>query len=57
MCNVRPEPTHELQTALERLPRARLAFTPTPLQHCPRLSAALNGPEIWIKRDDLTGMA
>ena len=30
---------------------------PTPLEPCPRLSAALGGPEIWIKRDDLTGLA
>ena len=33
------------------------AHPPTPLEPCPRLSAALGGPEIWIKRDDLTGLA
>lgn len=57
MSNVRPDLMRELQTALERLPRVPLAFTPTPLQHCPRLTEALHGPQIWIKRDDLTEMA
>jgi D-cysteine desulfhydrase len=32
-----------------------LAQTPTPLQPLDRLSAAVGGPRIWIKRDDLTG--
>ena len=45
---------------LGTLPRVRLACLPTPLQQLPRLSAALagphGGPEIWIKRDDLTGL-
>ncbi|MGH7322374.1 MAG: 1-aminocyclopropane-1-carboxylate deaminase/D-cysteine desulfhydrase [Candidatus Rokuibacteriota bacterium] len=30
---------------------------PTPLQPLPRLSAHLGGPQLWIKRDDLTGFA
>ena len=34
-----------------------LAFLPTPLHPLERLSAHLNGPELWIKRDDLTGLA
>jgi L-cysteate sulfo-lyase len=42
---------------LDALPRVRLAHLPTPLDPAPRLSAALGGPEIWIKRDDLTGLA
>jgi 1-aminocyclopropane-1-carboxylate deaminase len=42
---------------LERFPRIRLAFLPTPLQRLERLSAYLGGPEIWIKRDDCTGLA
>ncbi|HYY80923.1 MAG TPA: pyridoxal-phosphate dependent enzyme [Actinomycetes bacterium] len=37
------------------LPRVRLGTLPTPLQEAPRLSAAL-GAEIWLKRDDLTGL-
>jgi L-cysteate sulfo-lyase len=39
------------------LPRVHLAHLPTPLEEMPRLSAALAGPRIWIKRDDLTGLA
>ncbi len=42
---------------LARFPRLRLAHLPTPLEHLPRLSQALGGPEIWIKRDDCTGMS
>ncbi|MDQ7820679.1 MAG: D-cysteine desulfhydrase family protein [Armatimonadota bacterium] len=42
---------------LHRLPRVRLAHLPTPLEEAPRLSAYLGGPRIWIKRDDLTGLA
>jgi D-cysteine desulfhydrase len=44
-----------------RLPRHSLAFLPTPLHPLPRLNAWLrnNGvpAEIWIKRDDQTGLA
>ncbi len=40
---------------LAKLPRLRLATLPTPLQPAKRLSQALGGPEIWFKRDDLTG--
>lgn len=36
-------------------PRLHLARLPTPLQALDRLSEALGGPRIWIKRDDLTG--
>lgn len=42
---------------INRLPRLRLAHLPTPLEECPRLSQALGGPRILIKRDDLTGLA
>jgi D-cysteine desulfhydrase len=38
-------------------PRVVLAHLPTPLHPLPRLSVAWGGPEIWVKRDDLTGMA
>lgn len=41
---------------LARLPRVRLAHLPTPLEPLPRLSEAL-GIELWIKRDDCTGLA
>jgi L-cysteate sulfo-lyase len=42
---------------LGRFPRIRFAHLPTPLEHLANLSRALNGPEIWIKRDDCTGMS
>lgn len=42
---------------LDSLPRVRLAHLPTPLDEAPRLSEYLRGPRIWIKRDDLTGLA
>jgi D-cysteine desulfhydrase family pyridoxal phosphate-dependent enzyme len=42
---------------LGNLPRVRLANLPTPLEQAPRLTEFLGGPRIWIKRDDLTGLA
>jgi len=36
--------------------RIRLASLPTPLVRAERLGAALGGANIWIKRDDLTGL-
>ncbi|SVC74566.1 uncharacterized protein METZ01_LOCUS327420, partial [marine metagenome] len=48
----------QLQQAIGSLPRLSLAsIRPTPLEHLPRLSSELGGPEIYIKRDDLTGLA
>ncbi len=41
---------------LSRFPRVSLAHLPTPLEHLPRLSRHLGGPEIWVKRDDCTGL-
>ncbi|GAB4187360.1 MAG: D-cysteine desulfhydrase [Phycisphaeraceae bacterium] len=38
-------------------PRERFATLPTPLHPLPRLSEHLGGPRIYIKRDDLTGLA
>ncbi|MGR6429730.1 D-cysteine desulfhydrase [Rhizobium sp. PAMB 3174] len=42
---------------LSRFPRVHLAHLPTPLEPLTRLSAELGGPEIWIKRDDCTGLS
>ena len=47
----------ELRERLDRLPRLRLAALPTPLDDLPRLSGAVGGPRIWMKREDLTGLA
>ena len=41
---------------LESLPRFRLAEFPTPIHHLETLSKAYNGPEIYMKRDDLTSL-
>ena len=41
---------------IARFPRARLGHTPTPLDPAPNLGGAL-GIDLWIKRDDCTGLA
>ena len=43
--------------ALEALPRLSLVTEPTPLAPACRLSAALGGPHLWFKRDDLLPFA
>lgn len=42
---------------LARFPRRRYTHGPTPIEPLPRLSAALGGPDIFIKRDDLLGLS
>lgn len=42
---------------LARFPRVRLGHFPTPLEYLPNLSRLLDGPNIYIKRDDCTGLA
>jgi D-cysteine desulfhydrase family pyridoxal phosphate-dependent enzyme len=39
------------------IPRLRFAHLPTPIEPLPRLSAALGGPRLLVKRDDQTGLA
>lgn len=39
------------------IPRLPFAHLPTPIEELPRLSAALGGPRILVKRDDQTGLA
>jgi D-cysteine desulfhydrase family pyridoxal phosphate-dependent enzyme len=39
------------------IPRLRFAHLPTPIEPLPRLSAFLNGPRLFVKRDDQTGLA
>ncbi len=46
-----------LTAAIAGLPRYSLGWLETPLEAAPRLSAALGGPPIFIKRDDLTGLS
>jgi L-cysteate sulfo-lyase len=42
---------------LSRFPRVSLGHMNTPLEPLPCLSALLGGPNLWIKRDDCTGLA
>ncbi len=42
---------------LSRFQRLHFAHLPTPLEPMTALSKALGGPNIWIKRDDCTGLA
>jgi L-cysteate sulfo-lyase len=46
-----------LERRLAEFPRVSLAHLPTPLEPMPRLSEALGGPRLWVKRDDCTGLA
>ncbi len=41
---------------LARLPRRRYTEGQTPIEAVPRFSAALEGPNVFIKRDDLLGL-
>ena len=42
---------------MKSIPRIRFAHLPTPVEAMPRLSAALGGPKLLVKRDDETGLA
>lgn len=46
----------ELRALIDKRPRAKLGYFPTPLDECPRLSETL-GVKILIKREDCTGLA
>jgi L-cysteate sulfo-lyase len=41
---------------LTQFPRVRITHGPTPLEFMPRLTEALGGPNLYIKRDDCTGL-
>ena len=42
---------------LARFPRLRITHSPTPLEPMQRLTQLFGGPNLWIKRDDCTGLA
>jgi len=46
-----------LRERLARHPRVSLIHGPTPLEEYPRLAALLGVPRLFVKRDDLTGLA
>ncbi len=54
---VPPMTTSQIRELIATQPRVSLACLPTPLQETERLSSVLGGPRIFIKRDDLTGLA
>lgn len=47
----------EIQHKIQQFPRASMIQLPTPFQRLANLEKELGGPEIYIKRDDLTGLA
>ena len=47
----------DLAARIAAQPRVRLTHLPTPLESCPRLAAAVGVRALYIKRDDLTGLA
>lgn len=47
----------EVQARIDTLPRLPIAIKNTPLEEARHLSKVLGGPRIFIKRDDLTGVA
>ena len=52
-----PVSIEDIRTRAGRVPRIPLALTPTPLEEAPRLAAELGIGRLFIKRDDLTGLA
>jgi hypothetical protein len=47
----------EVRTKIARIPRVPIAIRPTPMVEAPNLTRTLGGPRIFVKRDDLTGVA
>lgn len=56
---ISPHRRAALLTRIEQVPRIRFAQLPTPLEELTRLRTALGpkAPRIFVKRDDLTGLA
>lgn len=52
-----PRTPAEIRARVARVPRVPLALTPTPLHEAPRLAADLGIGRLFVKRDDLTGLA
>lgn len=46
-----------IEEMLDKVPKIQLGFLPTPLEKAEKLTAFLGGPNIFIKRDDCTGLA
>src|SRR4051794_15513137 len=52
----KPLTTAELRQAATRLPRVPLGHLPTPFEDIARFAGRLEGPRVFIKRDDCTGL-
>ena len=46
-----------IKSLINKLPKISLGVYPTPIQETPRLSKFLEGPKIYFKREDLSGLA
>ena len=46
----------QLKKRLNKLPKVNIGHLPTPLDYCKNLTKTLDGPKIFIKRDDCTGI-
>lgn len=53
---MKPVSFADFEARLARFPRVGLAHLPTPLEPMRRLSEALGGPRLWVKREDRTGL-
>lgn len=42
---------------LENFPRVSLCHQPTPIEEMRQLTTHMDGPNLWVKRDDCTGLA
>jgi D-cysteine desulfhydrase/L-cysteate sulfo-lyase len=47
----------DVRAKIARIPRVPIAIRPTPMIEASNLARALGGPRIFVKRDDLTGVA
>jgi L-cysteate sulfo-lyase len=47
----------DLESKIKKFQRVALIHRPTPFRKLENLTAELGGPEIYVKRDDLTGLA
>jgi L-cysteate sulfo-lyase len=57
LCYYVPSMSEGVAPGIERKRRVPLVHAPTPFEPLRGLTRLLGGPEIWIKRDDCTGLA
>ncbi len=52
-----PKSNARYGAVLDGFPRVRLGHLPTPLHHVPRYGSRIGHDQLYVKRDDLTGLA